>query len=250
MLHHRLDGAQDAPVLVLGSSLGTALEMWDRQLPLASELRIARFDHRGHGRSPVPAGPYEIADLGEDVLALMDRLGIERASYGGVSLGGMIGMWLAANAPDRIERLVLICTSAYMPPASAWQERAAAVLEAGSTEPVADGVVERWLTPGFAAEHPDVRAWLRAMLVDCAPEGYAWCCGAIERMDLRGSLPAIRAPTLVISGVGDLATPPEKQEQIAAAIPDARHQVLAPAAHIAAVEQPDAVNHLIREHIS
>jgi 3-oxoadipate enol-lactonase len=250
MLHHRCDGAEDAPVLVLGSSLGTALEMWDGQLPLASEFRIARFDHRGHGRSPVPPGPYEIADLGRDVLALMDRLGIERASYGGLSLGGMIGMWLAVNEPERIERLVLICTSAYMPPASAWQERAAAVLEAGSTEPVADGVVERWLTPGFAAEHPDVRAWLRAMLVGCAPNGYAWCCGAIERMDLRGSLPAISAPTLVISGADDLATPPEKQQQIAAAIPDARHEVLAAAAHVAAVEQPDAVNHLIREHIS
>jgi 3-oxoadipate enol-lactonase len=145
---------------------------------------------------------------------------------------------------------VLICTSPYMPPASAWQERAAAVLEAGATEPIADGVVDRWLTQPFAAERPDVRAWLRAMLVGCAPAGYAWCCGAIERMDLRGSLAAIRAPTLVISGADDLATPPDKQQQIAAAIPDARHEVLTRAAHLAAVEQPDAVNHLIWEHLS
>ncbi|MGI8571286.1 MAG: 3-oxoadipate enol-lactonase [Solirubrobacteraceae bacterium] len=249
-LHHRIEGAGDAPVLLMGSSLGTTLEMWDDQLPLASAFRIVRFDHRGHGRSPAPAGPYELADLAGDVLALMDRAGVQHASYCGLSLGGMIGMWLAANQPDRIDRLVLICTAAYMPPASAWQERAAAVLEAGSTEPIADGVVERWLTPGFAAQHPQVQARLRAMLLGCAPDGYAWCCGAIERMDLRAALSAIRAPTLVISGADDVATPPEKQQQIAAAVPGARHEVLAPAAHIAAVEQAGAVNHLIREHLS
>jgi 3-oxoadipate enol-lactonase len=117
-LHHELSGPEDAPVVLMGSSLGTSLQMWDGQLPLADRLRLVRFDHRGHGASPSPPGPYEIADLAGDVLALMDELGIERAHYCGLSLGGMIGMWLAANAPERIERLVLICTSAHMPPAS------------------------------------------------------------------------------------------------------------------------------------
>ena len=130
-LHHELSGPEGAPVVLMGSSLGTSLQMWDGQLPLAERLRLVRFDHRGHGASPSPPGPYEIADLAGDVVALMDELGIERARYCGLSIGGMIGMWLAANAPERIERLVLICTSAHMPPASRWQERAAAVLAAG-----------------------------------------------------------------------------------------------------------------------
>jgi 3-oxoadipate enol-lactonase len=249
MLHHEISGPEGAPVLLLGGSLGTTLEMWDGQMPLAERLRLVRFDHRGHGRSPVPPAPYEIADLGRDVLALMDELGIERASYGGVSIGGMAGIWLAVNAPDRVERLVLICTAAYLPPASAWRERAAAVLEAGSSEVVADAVVERWLTPDYAAEHGDVRAKLRAMLVATNAAGYAACCGAIERMDLREQLPAIDVPTLVVSGSHDPATPIEHQRLIAEAIRAARHEVVGPAAHLAPVQQPEAVNRLILEHL-
>jgi 3-oxoadipate enol-lactonase len=248
-LHHEISGADGAPVLLMGGSLGTTLAMWEGQLPLAERLRLVRYDHRGHGASPVPPAPYEIADLGRDVLALMDSLGIERASYCGVSIGGMSGIWLGANAPERIERLVLICTSAHMPPASAWRERAAAVLEAGSPEVVADGVVERWLTPDYAAEHAGVRAQLRAMLVATDAAGYAACCGAIERMDLREQLPSITAPTLVISGSDDPATPVEHQRVIAEAIPRARHEVVGPAAHLAAVQQPEAVNRLILEHL-
>jgi len=249
MLDHEISGPEDAPVLLLGGSLGTTLEMWDGQLPLAGRLRLVRFDHRGHGRSPVPPGPYEIADLGRDVLALMDALAIERASYLGVSIGGMAGIWLGAHAPDRVERLVLACTSAHLPPASAWRERAAAVLAAGSPEVIADGVVERWLTPGYAAEHPDVRARLRAMLAATYAEGYAACCGAIERMDLRELLPQIAAPTLVISGSEDPATPIEHQRLIAEAIPGARHEVIAPAAHLAAVERADELNALVLDHV-
>lgn len=249
ILHHEIAGTDGAPVLLLGGSLGTTLEMWDGQLPLAERLRLVRFDHRGHGGSLAPPGPYEIADLGRDVLALMDALGIERASYCGASIGGMVGMWLGANAPDRVERLVLICTAAHLPPASAWRERAAAVLEAGSPEVVADSVVERWLTPDYAAKHVDVQAKLRAMLVASNAAGYAACCGAIERMDLRDQLPSIDVPTLVISGSDDPATPIERQRLIAAAIPGARHEVVGPAAHLAAVQQPEAINRLILEHL-
>lgn len=248
-LHHKTSGPPDAPVLLMAGSLGTNLRMWDSQLALAERLRIIRLDHRGHGESPTPPGPYEIADLGRDVIDLMDTLDIERASLCGLSLGGMVAMWLGAHAPERLERLILICTASYMPPASAWQERSAAVLGAGSTEPIADAVIDRWLTPEFASAHPEVRADLRAMLVATPAEGYAWCCGAIEKMDLRGDLPEIRTPTLVISGAGDLATPPEKQREIADAIPRARHEVVGPAAHVAAVEQPAAVNRLIAEHL-
>ena len=249
-LHHETLGPADAPTLLMGGSLGTTLNMWDGQLPLAGDLHLVRVDHRGHGRSPVPRGPYEIGDLGRDVLELMDGLGLERASYCGLSIGGMVGMWLGVHAPDRIDRLVLLCTSAYLPPVSMWQERAQAVLAAGSVEGIADAVVERWLTPGFAASNADVRATLRAMLVGTSPEGYASCCGAIERMDLRGELSRIGAPTLVVSGSDDPSTPVEHQRVIADAIPGARHETVGPAAHLAAVEQAEAVNRLILEHLS
>ena len=250
ILHHRIDGSATAPPLLLGGSLGTTLEMWEGQLPLAEHLRLVRFDHRGHGHSPVPPGPYEIADLGRDVIALLDELGLERASYCGLSLGGMVGMWLGAHAPERIERLILIATAAYMGPSSAWHERAAAVRAAASVEPLADAVVGRWLTPPFAERHPEVRAWLRAMLAGSPPEGYAACCEAIAAMDLRGQLASIRAPTLVISGSEDPSTPPELQGQIVAAVPGARHEVIVPAAHVAAVEQARAVNRLILGHMA
>lgn len=249
-LHHELAGADDAPPLLMGGSLGTTLRMWDGQEALAEHLRLIRFDHRGHGASPTPPGPYEIADLGQDVLELMDALGVERASFCGLSIGGMVGMWLGANAPERIDRLALICSSPFMPPPSIWQERARAVRAAGSVEPIADVVVERWLTPGYAAEHPEVRAELRAMLAATPAEGYAECCGAIERMDLRDALPQITAPTLVISGSDDAATPPAQQELIAAAIPWGRHEVVGPAAHLAAVEQSATVNRLLLEHLT
>jgi 3-oxoadipate enol-lactonase len=248
-LHYEVSGPDDAPVVLMGGSLGTPLAMWDRQLPLAERLRLVRFDHRGHGRSPVPPGAWEIADLGRDVLELMDSLKLERAHYCGLSLGGMVGMWLGANAPERIERLVLLCTSAHMPPPSLWQERIDAVLAADSVEPLADGTIARWLTQEFAAAHPDVREWVREMLIGTPAAGYAACCGAIQRMDLRPSLPSIRAPTLVVSGAGDPSTPPDHQALIAAAIPDARHEVIEPAAHLAAVEQHEEINRLILEHL-
>lgn len=237
-------------MVLLASSLGTNLEVWDPQVPaLAERLRVVRFDHRGHGRSPAAPGPYEIADLAGDVLALMDRLGVRRAHFCGLSIGAMVGMWLAAHEPERIDRLVLMCTAAYLPPASAWAERARAVLAAGTTEPVADTVVDRWLTPPFAREHPAVRGWLRDMLVGQPPDGYAACCGAIERMDLRGDLPRIAAPTLVVSGADDPASAPEHQELIAGAIPGARLEVVADAAHLASVQQPQVVNHLLVAHL-
>lgn len=244
------DGDPAAPALLLGNSLGTTTAMWDAQAPaLAERFRLIRYDHRGHGRSPVPEGPYEIADFAEDVVELLDRLGIERAHYCGLSIGGMTGIRLAARHPKRVGRLVVCCSSPYMPPASAWAERAAAVRGAGSVEAVADAVVERWLTPEFAAEHPDVRARLRAMLAASPPDGYMASCGAIERMDLRPLLADVEAPTLVIGAEFDLAAPPQSHAWlIADGIPGARYE-LVPAAHVAAVEQPELVTKLIIDHL-
>ena len=248
-LYHVIDGPEDAPALLLGPSLGTSTDVWERNIgPLAEHFRVIRYDHRGEGRSPEPPGPYEIADLGRDVLALMDRLWIDRAHIGGVSLGGMIAMWVAAHAPDRVGRIVPMFTSAYMPDAP-WAERAAAVREANSIEPIADGVVQNWLTPDYAAGHPDDRAWLRGLLTASPPEGYACCCEAIERMDQRDELAHIEAPTLVISGSDDPSTPPDHQRVIADLIPGARLEVIDHAAHLANVQHPDLVNDLIIDHL-
>ncbi len=249
-LHHRSDGPADGPVLVLGGSLGSDLTMWDGQLALAGRHRLVRFDHRGHGGSPVTPGPYTVPELARDVLELMDGLGLERVSYAGLSLGGMIGMWLAAHAPERIDRLVLLCTAAHMPTGALYRQRAEAVRRAGTVEPIADAVLERWLTSAFAAAHPAVRASLRAMLAGTSAEGYAGCCEAIAAMDLRDALGRIAAPTLVISGAEDPATPLALLAAIAAGIPGARHEIVAPAAHLATAEQPDRINELIGAHLS
>jgi 3-oxoadipate enol-lactonase len=243
-------GPEDAPVLLLGGSLGTTLDMWDPQVPALSQThRVIRFEHRGHGGSPVPSGPYTMDDLGADVLTMLDRLDLARVSYCGLSIGGMVGQWLAINAPERIERLVLLCTSAYLPPAEAWCERAAAVREAGSPEVVADAVVGRWFTPAYALSHGDIVARYRAMIAGIDAEGYAGCCEAIAAMDLRSGLPGISAPTLVVAGRQDPSIPPEHGEAIAAAIPGSRLEILDPGAHLASVERADAVTPLIAEHL-
>jgi 3-oxoadipate enol-lactonase len=249
-LHHELDGPDGAPALLMGGSLGTTSAMWEPQLSeLGARTRVVRFDVRGHGGSPVPPGPYSIDELGADVLALMDRLGLRRASYCGLSLGGMIGQWLAVNAPERLDRLILICTAPYLPPAAAWLERAAKVREAGGPEAVVDAVLARWFTVAYGQRHPEILAHYRAMMVAIAPEGYAGCCEAIAALDLRGGLPTISAPTLVIAGQQDPAAPPMHARLIAAAVPGARLEVLDPGAHLASVERAAEVSRLIAGHL-
>jgi 3-oxoadipate enol-lactonase len=248
-LHHDVSGPEGAPVLVLGGSLGTRLTMWDPLLPLLTDrLRVVRIDWRGHGSSPVPPGPYAMSDLGQDVVALLDRLGLERVHYGGLSIGGMVGTWLGANAPERFDTLTLMCSTLHVNGGS-FAERAETVRQAGSVEPLADTVVGRWLTPDYAASHRQMRDWLRAMLADSPPEGYAGCCEAIGAMDLRADAGRITARTLVISGAQDPSIPPEHQRAQAAAIPGARLAVVDPAAHLVAVERPDAVARLVLEHV-
>jgi 3-oxoadipate enol-lactonase len=248
-VHHILEGPASASVVVLSNSLGATLRMWDAQAgELARTRRLLRYDTRGHGRSPVPPPPYTLADLGADVVALLDRHGIERASLCGVSLGGMVSMWLAAHVPERVDRLVLCSTSALLGPPEAWAERAALVRRDGM-EAVADSVVERWFTPAFAAARPEVVAGIRADLAASPPEGYAACCEVVGAMDLRADLSAIRAPTLVIAAADDPSTPPEHARAIAAGIPGARLVLLPEGRHLVNIEAPDAVTPLIREHL-
>ena len=248
-VHHHVDGPEGAPVLVLSGSLGSALEMWDPQMPaMARHFRVVRYDLRGHGRSPVPPGPYEIADLGADLIALLDRLGVARAHLCGLSLGGMLSLWTAAHHPERVERLVVCCTSALLGPPQMWIERAAVVAAQG-TAAVADGVVSRWFTPALHRRDPALVARMRAMLAATPAAGYAACCGAIQRMDLRADLAAIRAPTLAIAGAEDPSTPPAHLARITDAIAGCHLAVVDGAAHLCNIEQPEWTSALILAHL-
>lgn len=248
-LDHRFDGPEAAPVLVLANSLGTTMAMWDPQVgALARRHRVLRFDHRGHGGSPVPTGPYSIDDLGQDVVALLDRNGIERASFCGVSLGGMVGMWLASHVPDRIERLVLCCTSARLGPPRGWTDRAATVRAEG-TAAVAEAVSARWFTPGFWVTAPDVADRHKQMITTTPAEGYAGCCEAIANMDQLDALGAITAPTLVIAGADDLAIPIEHAMALQAGVKGSGLVVIPHAAHLANVEQPAGFAAAVTGHL-
>jgi 3-oxoadipate enol-lactonase len=248
-VHAEVEGPDHAPVVVLAPSLGTTLAMWRPQVrELSRHFRVVRYDHRGHGRSPVPTGPYDLDDLAGDVLRLLDDLGVRTAHVCGLSLGGMTAMRLATVASERLGRLALLCTSARLGPAAAWAERAATVRANGAAA-VADAVVGRWFTPAWAAAHPDAVSEMRAMLVATAPEGYASCCEAIARMDLLDDLVGLRVPTLVVGASEDPATPPEHARAIAERIRGARLEILSPAAHLVNVEQPEAVTRLLLAHL-
>jgi 3-oxoadipate enol-lactonase len=248
-LAHRFDGDPGAPVLLLAGSLGSTLAMWDPQLPLGARFRLLRYDHPGHGSSPSAGRPLAIDDLGESVVELLDELELERVSFCGLSLGGMVAMWLASRAPDRIERLVLCCTAPRLGPPEFWDERAELVRREGMAA-VADTVVGRWFTARFHETQPAVVDRHRAMLLATDPESYARCCEAIRGLDLRGDLEAISAPTLVIAGAEDPSTPVEHAETIARGIAGSRLVVVPDAAHLANVEQADAVNRAVLEHLA
>jgi 3-oxoadipate enol-lactonase len=241
------EGPKDAPVLVLSGSLGSTLSMWEPLMPALAPFRVLRYDHRGHGSSPVPKGPYSIGDLGRDLIDLLDRLDVECASIAGISLGGMVGMWVAANEPARVERLALLCTSARLGPADAWRDRAAIVRREG-TSAFADAVVARWVTQGFLRREPAIAKSMREMIASTPPEGYAACCDAIADFSFEDELGAIRAPTLVIAGSADEATPAPHAHTIGARIAGSRVVVVDDAAHVPVIEQPARIGDLLLEH--
>ena len=249
-LEHRLHGRPGGPVLVLSNSLGTTQELWDRELPaLAEHFHVLTYDHPGHGASDLPEQPCTVEGQAHALLELLDGLDLDRVSLCGVSLGGMIAMALALEAPERVERLVVACTSAYLGPPEAWAERARTVRTDGM-EAVADAVVGRWFTPGFSHAEPETVARFRAMLVSTPPEGYARCCEAVGGWDARERISTISAPALVVAGAEDPATPPEHAELVASRIPGARLHVLEGAAHLANVEQAEAFTQAILEHLA
>jgi 3-oxoadipate enol-lactonase len=244
------EGPAGGQVVVLSGSLGSDLRMWEPQVkPLAENgFRVVRYDHRGHGDSPVPDGPYSITDIGGDLVALLDTLNVLRAHVVGLSLGGMTGMWAGSHAPERVASLVLCCTSAKLGPPENWSDRARAVRE-GGTGSIADAVVGRWVTPAYAQAHPEFVDLLKQMVINTSDDGYTECCGAIEQMDLTADLPNISAPTLVISGTEDQATPPEHGRRIVDGIPGARLEIVEGAAHLGNVEQSARFTQLILEHL-
>lgn len=236
---YRYDGPSDGPLLVLSHSLGTDHSMWEPQVPaFARAFRVLRYDSRGHGASAVPPGPYTIEDLGRDVLDLYEALGIGRAHFCGLSMGGMVGMWLAANAPDRVERLALCNTAARLGPPQLWDARIEAIRAGGMSAIVAAGLA-RWFTRAFMNGSPEVIGHMGQMLANTPAEGYIACCEAIRDMDQRAILPRIRAKTLVITGEWDVATPPADGRFLASSIPGARYLELA-AAHISNIEAADS----------
>jgi 3-oxoadipate enol-lactonase len=248
-VHHELEGPADAPVVILSNSLGTTLEMWEGVAPaLAERFRLVRYDQRGHGRSPVPPGPYSMADLGGDVMALLDRLEIERASFCGLSIGGMIAIWLGAHAPERIERLAICCTRAQLPPPEQWIERAATIRAEGMA-PVVDAALERWFTPALHRDDQATVERFRGMLLGCDPEGYAGGCEALARADLRSEATGIAAPALVIGARDDPVAPPESIRELAESIPGAGHAIIPDARHLVSVERPRAFTEALAEHL-
>lgn len=234
-----VEGPADAPALMMCNSLGTNLHMWDPQAPaFAKEFRLVRYDRRGHGKSDVPGGPYTMEQLGRDALAVMDSLGLKRVNWCGLSMGGMVGQWLGGNAPERIDRLILSNTHSYYPDKAVWEDRMRTVREKGMAA-TADTTIERWFTKEFRERAPAPVARQRAMLLATQPDGYLGCCAAIRDMDLRDTHARIKAPTLVIVGAKDPATPPEAGQEIQKRIKGAKLATL-DAAHISNVEQPKA----------
>ena len=233
-----IDGPENAPVLILSNSLGTDHGMWDPQMPeFSKRFRVVRYDRRGHGKSGVPAPPYTMEQLGRDVLAIMDELNIKKANWCGLSMGGMVGQWLGANAPDRFERIVLCNTSSFYPDKDTWTQRIAAVKKEGIAA-IAKTVPGRWFTEGFIAREPAKVSRLQKMVEETELDGYLGCCEAIKAMDHRELLHRIKAPTLIIAGKHDVATPVISGEFIRDNIPGSK-MVILDAAHISNVERAD-----------
>lgn len=240
-LRMRIDGPDGAPWLVLSNSLGAALEMWDAQLAaFAAQYRVLRYDTRGHGQSTAPSPPWTIDDLGRDVVAMLDALGIETAHFCGLSMGGATGMWLATHAPHRLERLVLCNTTPWLGPPEAMNARIEQVRRDGLAGMV-DAILERWFTPEFRAQDPQAVERVRQMVLATPVAGYAGCCEALRDMDQRASLPRITTRTLVIAGTHDPAPTIAAAQQWAATIPRSRFIEL-PAAHLSNIGAAQAFN--------
>lgn len=237
-IHYELAGPAMAPVLALSNSLGTNFSMWDPQIPeLSKKWRLLRYDTRGHGQSSATKGPYAMSQLGRDVLDLLAALNVDKFSFCGLSLGGMIGMWLGLHAAERLQKLVLCSTAAKIGSAETWNARIE-TLRKGGMKSISAATMERWFTVGFREKRPDMVQRVKQIFEGANVEGYVACCGALRDCDLREAIPGIRAATLVISATHDPATPPSDGRSITDRIRGARYVEL-DAAHLSNIEQSE-----------
>jgi 3-oxoadipate enol-lactonase len=245
-IYYQFDGEDGRPVVMLSNSLGSNMTMWEPQLAaLIDHYRVLRYDNRGHGMSDVAPGPYTLDRIGSDARELIAHLNLGAVLWCGLSLGGMVGMWLASNVPGALKRAVLANTSAFFGMSDFWNQRIA-LAESGGMEAIANaGVVGRWLSADFAAAHPDITQRLTAMNAATPVAGFINTVAAIRDMDLRGALSLITVPALVIAGSRDPATSAAMGEEIASGIVGARFALLE-AAHLSNWEQTEEFNSLVR----
>lgn len=243
-LNARVDGPEGAPWVVMSNSLGSNLSMWDGQIDLLTrKYRVLRYDHRGHGASDVPPGPYSFGMLTGDVIQLMDRHGIDRADWIGLSMGAMTGLGLAIHHPDRFGRMVLADGRADAPDMfkAMWDQRIAVVTD-GGVEAVADGTLAMWLTEDWRIANPETTAAVRRMIVSTDPKGYVACCRGLKDLDYLKDLGSIRNPVLYICGSEDKGAPPEVMKAMAAATPGAHYVEIENAGHVPNINRPEAFN--------
>ncbi|HEU5114015.1 MAG TPA: 3-oxoadipate enol-lactonase [Acidimicrobiia bacterium] len=242
-------GDDSAQPLVMIHALGADSEMWEAQLPRLSTMRrVVMVDLPGHGNSVAGPGPYTIRSLGEDILDVATTAGIHEFDLCGMSLGGVISLWMAAHSPDRVMSLVASNTSARVGSEEIWQARIDAVTE-GGVEAISEQALARFFTSSFASEQPDVYVRTSRILLDTDPAGYAACCAALRDADLRELVEAIRCPTLVIGGGEDISTPPEQSIWLQEHIPGSRLHILEGAPHFSNLEQPEAWTTLVTEFL-
>jgi 3-oxoadipate enol-lactonase len=247
-IYYEWMGAEKLPVLVFSNSLGTNLKMWDPQLEeFTKHFHVLRYDTRGHGQSSVTPGPYTIEHLSWDVVRLLDTLQVDRVFFCGLSMGGMVGLFLGANAPKRFRKLVLCNTAAKIGTVEAWNARIEAV-QRGGMKAVAGAVIERWLTPSFRSAHPAETQAALALLESANPEGYVACCAAVRDMDQRQTLGSIGVPCLALTGTNDPVTPPAESHFLVNAIPGAKY-VEVSAAHLSNIEARDDFNRQVLQFL-
>jgi len=249
-IHYEISGS--GPCVVFAHSLGSDHSIWAAQKSaLAGRHKVIAYDLRGHGQTSAPPGPYDFDLLARDAVALLDALQIDKASFVGISLGGMIGQALALAAPERLDKLVLADTACRYPPAAqaAWPERIRQI-EAGGLAPLVDATLERWFTAPWRAAHPETVARIGAIIRATPVAGYVGCCHAIAQLDFHARLPEIRVPTLVLVGEQDAGTPPAMAREIAAGIPGARLAIIPGAAHLCNIEQAETFNRLLLDFLA
>lgn len=248
-INYVVEGPAGAPLLVLSNSLGAELGMWNAQAAeFSGRFRVLRYDNRGHGQSSAPKGPYKLADVAGDAVALIEHMGEKSVMFCGLSLGGMVGMWLGTHRPDLVSKLVLCNTSALMGPREFWDGRIKAVRE-GGMQAVMKPVMERWFTEGYRARAAGVIADVEKAFLKVSVEGYAGCCAAIRDMDQRDAIAGIKTPTMVVAGTFDPSTPPAMTRAIADAITGSKYIEL-PTAHLSNIEAAAPFNEAVGHFLS